>query len=68
MRSIASIPAGLALAALSLVAAADDLAAAIREGRPSLDVRARYETVSEDNALRDAEALTTRLRLSLIHI
>ena len=63
MRSIASIPAGLALAALSLVAAADDLAAAIREGRPSLDVRARYETVSEDNALRDAEALTTRLRL-----
>ena len=63
MRSIANISSGLALSALSLVAAADDLAAAIRDGKTSLDLRARYEAVSEDNALRDAEALTTRLRL-----
>ncbi len=44
--------------------AGDDLATAITSGKAGINVRARYEGVDKDNALKDANALTTRLRLN----
>ena len=42
----------------------DDLVTAITSGKAGINVRARYEGVDKDNALKDANALTTRLRLN----
>lgn len=43
--------------------ASPPLGTALREGRLQLDLRLRYETVHQDNALEDAEALSLRTRL-----
>lgn len=40
-----------------------ELASAIASGKVNLDVRLRYEDVSQDNPLKDASALTLRTRL-----
>jgi len=60
--------------ALSLVAtailaapsafAADSLGSAITDGKLSADLNLRFETVEQDNAARDADALTLRTRLN----
>ena len=59
------------LAAVSLLltslATADEgttLATAIASGKAGVNVRARYEAVDLDNSLKDANALTARLRLN----
>ncbi len=41
----------------------NDLVTAITSGKTGINVRARYEAVDKDNALKDANALSTRLRL-----
>jgi hypothetical protein len=43
--------------------AADTIAEALAGGTPKLDMRLRYEAVDQDNALKDAKALTLRTRL-----
>ena len=60
--------------ALSLVAtailaapsafAADSLGSAITDGKLSADLNLRFESVEQDNAVRDAEAITLRTRLN----
>ncbi len=45
------------------VFAGDDLTAALTEGKPTLDMRVRYEGVNQDNKKKDASALTVRTRL-----
>ena len=52
------------LLALSVPAyASGDFTDALTGGKPSADIRARYESVNPDNALRTADAITVRLRL-----
>ncbi|REL26762.1 hypothetical protein DXX93_09370 [Thalassotalea euphylliae] len=53
-----SIFAGTAFTAVSPLALSAD------EAKASIDFRLRYEAVDQDNALRDADALTLRTRLS----
>ncbi|MDO8346691.1 MAG: alginate export family protein [Rugosibacter sp.] len=54
----------VALALLSLPAlAGDSFADALTGGKPSVDMRFRYETVDQDNTLKNADAATVRLRL-----
>ncbi len=58
--------AGGALLAASLAApatAADDFTTALVGGKASADLRLRYEGVEQDNALKDADATTVRVRL-----
>ena len=52
-----------ALAAPPLALAADTFADSLIGGKVSLDVRYRYEHVTQDNALKDADASTVRSRL-----
>lgn len=52
-----------ALFALSSSAGAVTFTEALTGGKPKLDVRLRYENVDQDNALKDADALTVRTRL-----
>ena len=47
----------------SAAGAAETLGAALSGGKASLDIRYRYETVSQDNALKDTTASTVRSRL-----
>ena len=56
----------LLLAAAPFAAAdeSDTLASAVTSGKAGVNVRARYESVDADNALKDANALTARLRLN----
>jgi len=56
----------LLLAAAPFAAAneSDTLASAITSGKAGVSVRARFEGVDKDNPLKDANALTTRLRLN----
>ena len=56
----------LLLAAAPFAAAdeSDSLASAITSGKAGLNVRARYEGVDKDNAAKDANALTARLRIN----
>lgn len=51
------------LAATTSAWAADDFTSALVGGKVMADLRLRYETVDQANALRDAEAATLRLRL-----
>ena len=53
----------LAVAFATQPAAASELADAISNGKTNLDLRLRYEQVDQDNALKDALALTLRARL-----
>src|SRR5258708_30302990 len=56
--------ASLASLALSPCAHAEQpLVASIQQGKPIIDVRARYETVADASKSRDANAATIRLRL-----
>ena len=43
---------------------ADDITTALTTGKASADFNLRYENVSQDNALKDASALTLRSRLA----
>src|SRR3569623_247450 len=52
-----------ALAAPPMALAADTFADSLIGGKVSLDVRYRYEHVTQDNALKDADASTVRSRL-----
>ena len=52
------------LSAPSAFAADSDLATAVTDGKLSANFNLRYETVDQDNALKDAEALTLRTRLN----
>ena len=45
------------------IASADALTDAITKGTTNLDMRLRYETVDQDNTLKQADALTLRTRL-----
>ena len=56
-----ALPVCLALAPFG--ASANDFKTALTGGKPVVDLRVRAETVDQDNALEDGEALTTRLRL-----
>lgn len=51
------------LAVTALPAAADDFTGALTGGKPTVDLRLRYEGVDQANTLKDAEAATLRLRL-----
>ena len=52
-----------ALSTLALPAfAGDSFMDALTGGKPSLDVRYRYESVDQNNALKNADASTLRLR------
>jgi len=51
------------LAGPSTVFGADSLTEALTTGTPTLDMRIRYETVDQDNALEDADSLTVRTRV-----
>lgn len=48
----------------SAFAAGSDLAATITDGKLSANLNLRYEAVEQDNALKDADALTLRTRLN----
>lgn len=45
---------------LPAVHAADSLVDALQDGKTSFLARARYESVEQDNALKDADAFTVR--------
>jgi hypothetical protein len=51
------------LAVMAPAAAADDFTGALTGGKPTVDLRLRYEAVDQANALKDASATTLRLRL-----
>ncbi len=60
----ASAALGAALLAGSVpAAAADNFTGALIGGKPTADLRLRYESVDQANALKDANAATLRLRL-----
>ncbi len=50
-------------AALPHAASAEDIGNLLREGKPILDLRYRYEHVEQDNALNNANAQTLRTRV-----
>ncbi|MCW8866256.1 MAG: alginate export family protein [Colwellia sp.] len=52
------------LAAPSAFAAESDLGSALTDGKLSADFNLRYEGVEQDNALKDADALTLRTRIN----
>ena len=52
------------LSAPSAFAADSDLASAITDGKLSANLNLRYEAVDQDNALKDADALTLRTRVN----
>ncbi len=56
--------ASLLLSSAALAEESDSLGSALTSGKAGINVRARYEGVDMDNALKDANALTTRLRLN----
>ncbi|WP_024888877.1 alginate export family protein [Luteimonas huabeiensis] len=56
-------PLAIALLAIPALASASGFSDVLTEGKPSLDLRYRYEHVHQDNALRDAQAHTLRTRL-----
>ncbi len=67
LNSIVLRSAALLLFSSATIAVADegnDLASALTSGKTGINVRARYEGVDKDNALKDANALTARLRLN----
>lgn len=58
-----SLLSGAILFALSGSTYANSITDAIIGGKVNFDARARYETVDQNNALKEADALTLRLRL-----
>ncbi len=55
---------GALIVALPVAQAAEGFTEALTGGKPSLDLRYRYEHVEQDNALKDADASTLRSRLA----
>lgn len=53
----------LALCFAGVAGATPDLSTALRQGETTLDLRLRFESVEQDNALRDGSATTLRSRL-----
>jgi len=51
------------MGAHTTTASASDLQSALSGGKPSIAWQLRYEDVAQDNAAKDADALTSRLRL-----
>ncbi|WJG11115.1 hypothetical protein [Aliiglaciecola sp. LCG003] len=51
---------------LALCTEASQASVAFYQGSVKLDMRLRYESVDQDNALEDAGALTLRTRLALV--
>ncbi len=65
--SIVLLSAASLLFSSATIAVADegnDLVSALTSGKTGINVRARYEGVDKDNVLKDANALTARLRLN----
>lgn len=58
----------LATASISLsqLAHSDSFSAALTEGKTTGDIRIRYEGVDQDNSLKDAHALTMRIRIAYV--
>ncbi|MGO4892618.1 alginate export family protein [Flavobacterium sp. W21_SRS_FM6] len=52
------------LVSISSGAIADELTTALTSGKPSADFNLRYESVEQENGLKDASALTLRTRLA----
>jgi hypothetical protein len=66
-KSIVLLSAASLLFSSATIAVADegnDLVSALTSGKTGINVRARYEGVDKDNLLKDANALTARLRLN----
>lgn len=66
-KSIVLLSAASLLFSSATIAVADegnDLVTAITSGKTGINVRARYEGVDKDNLLKNANALTARLRLN----
>lgn len=61
---LASAIGSLAIAPISSVQADDDFYKALSGGKVGFSARLRYEDVQQDNALKDADALTLRSTLS----
>ena len=59
-----SVSLGLGVMLSGQYANADELSKALTAGKVSADFNLRYETVEQDNALKDASALTLRSRLA----
>ena len=59
-----SVSLALGSATVAQHASADELTSALTGGKASADFNLRYESVEQDNALKDASALTLRSRLS----
>ena len=55
--------AGVLVLNVSAQAAAESFSDALTSGKPYVDLRLRYETVDQNNALQDADALTLRTKL-----
>ena len=53
----------LNVSAQAAVSAAESFTDALTSGKPYVDLRLRYETVDQNNALQDADALTLRTKL-----
>jgi len=53
----------LNVSTLAAVSAAESFTGALTSGKPYVDLRLRYETVDQNNALEDADALTLRTKL-----
>ncbi|WP_252009561.1 alginate export family protein [Ferrimonas sp. SCSIO 43195] len=64
LRYLATLPM-LALSTAAVAAEPASLADAVAQSTVKLDARLRYENVSQDNALKDADALTLRTRLTM---
>ena len=54
----------IGLTSISGVSSAEDFTSALSGGKTNADFNLRYENVTQDNALQDANALTLRTRLS----
>ena len=63
MKAAVPIIATSLLASMTPVNAAETLTEALTEGKASLNIRVRQESVSQNNPLDDADALTIRTRL-----
>lgn len=65
LRALSVVAASMAALALPqhALASSGSIEQAVKDGKASLSVRARYESVDQANALKDADALTVRFRL-----
>ncbi len=62
-KSVVAISVGLSLFSASHGVAAQSVTEALASGKANLDMNLRYESVDQDNAVKDASALTLRTRV-----